>query len=148
MKITLREEAQREPEVIIIYPKMNDEISNLIKKIKDMDASFSVKDGDKQLLLHINDIYYIETLERKTFVYTKDGVYRTGKKYSTLCDELEKYDFVPISRTCILNINVLESIKTIHNSRLEGTLCNGEKIHISRTYMKGIRKIFDKGENK
>lgn len=147
MKITLRERAKSEPEVIIIYPEMDDGIKSLIKKIRDMDAAFSVKDGDEQILLHINDIYYIETVERKTFVYTRDGVYRTGKKYSTLCDELEKYDFVPVSRSCILNVNVLESIKTIHNSRLEGTLCNGEKINISRTYMKGIRKIFDRGES-
>ena len=147
MKITLKEQAKSEPEVIIIYPKMDDGIKSLVKKIRDMDATFSVKDGDEQILLHINDIYYIETVERKTFVYTRDGVYRTGKKYSTICDELEKYDFVPVSRSCTLNVNVLESIKTIHNSRLEGTLCNGEKINISRTYMKGIRKIFDRGEN-
>lgn len=147
MKITLREEAKSEPEVIIIYPKMDDGIKSLVKKIRDMDVAFSVKDGDEQILLHINDIYYIETLERKTFVYTKDRVYRTGKKYSTFCDELEKYDFVPVSRSCILNVNVLESIKAIHNSRLEGTLRNGEKINISRTYMKDIKRIFDKGES-
>lgn len=142
----MREEAESQPEVIIIYPRMDDEIKNLIKKIESIDAAFPVKNGEEQILLNINDIYYIETLERKTFVYTGDSVYRTGKKYSTLCDELQKYDFVPVSRCCILNINVLESIKTIHNSRLEGTLRNGEKINISRTYMKGIKEVFKKGE--
>ena len=146
MKITLREEAESKPEVIIIYPQMDDTIKNVIKKIESVDATVPVKNGEEQILLNINDIYYIETLERKTFVYTKDGVYRTGTKYNVLCNEMQKYDFVPVSRSCILNISVLESIKTVHNSRLEGTLHNGEKINISRTYMKGIKRIFAKEE--
>lgn len=146
MKITLREEAESKPEVIIIYPQMDDTIKNVIKKIESVDATVPVKNGEEQILLNINDIYYIETLERKTFVYTKDCVYRTGEKYNVLCNEMQKYDFVPVSRSCILNISVLESIRTIHNSRLEGTLHNGEKINISRTYMKGIKRIFDKEE--
>lgn len=71
MKITLREEAERKPEVIIIYPKMDDTIKNLIKKIKSVDATFPVKNDEEQILLNINDIYYIETLERKPFLYFK-----------------------------------------------------------------------------
>lgn len=146
MKITLREDAKSKPEVIIIYPKMGGTIKKLIKKIESLEVAFPVKNGEEQLLLNIDDIYYIETLERKTFVYTKDGVYRIEKKYNVLCDELQNYDFAKISRSCLLNINVLKSIKTIHNSRLQGTLQNGEKINISRTYMKHIRRVFDKEE--
>lgn len=146
MKITLREDAKSKPEVIIIYPKMDGTIKKLIKKIESLEVAFPVKNGEEQLLLNIDDIYYIETLERKTFVYTKDGVYRIEKKYNVLCDELQNYDFAQISRSCLLNINVLKSIKTIHNSRLQGTLQNGEKINISRTYMKHIRRVFDKEE--
>lgn len=146
MKITLREDAKSKPEVIIIYPKMDGTIKKLIKKIESLEVAFPVKNGEEQLLLNIDDIYYIETLERKTFVYTKDGVYRIEKKYNVLCDELQNYDFAKISRSCLLNINVLKSIKTIHNSRLQGTLQNGEKINISRTYMKHIRRVFDKEE--
>ena len=144
MKITLREDAESKPEVIIVYPKMDETIKNLIKKIKSFGVTLPVKKGEEQFLLHIEDIYYIETVERKTFVYTKECIYRTAKKYSELCEELQKYDFVPVSRFCFLNINMLESIKTIHNSRLEGCLKNGEKINISRTYMRGIRKIFER----
>jgi DNA-binding LytR/AlgR family response regulator len=37
---------------------------------------------------------------------------------------------------------MLENIRTLFNSRLEGTLINGEKITISRTYIPAIRAAF------
>ncbi|WP_075718898.1 hypothetical protein [Roseburia sp. 499] len=42
MKITLREEAESKPEVIIIYPQMDDTIKNVIKKIESVDIRFYV----------------------------------------------------------------------------------------------------------
>ena len=58
-------------------------------------------------------------------------------------DELKEYDFVKVSRTCLVNINELVHIKALANSRLEAELSNGEKIIVSRTYIPEIkRKIF------
>ena len=58
-------------------------------------------------------------------------------------DELKEYDFVKVSRACLVNLNELVHIKALANSRLEAELSNGEKIIVSRTYIPEIkRKIF------
>lgn len=50
--------------------------------------------------------------------------------------------FVQINRTCIVNINVLESLRTMSGSRLEAHLDNKEKLVVSRKYLPGIRAAF------
>ena len=45
-----------------------------------------------------------------------------------------------ISKSCILNINTLESIRPLFNSRMEATLKNGEKVNINRNYLNGVKK--------
>ena len=88
-------------------------------------------------------IFYIESVDKRTFIYTKEKVYRSDKRLYQLENELKEYDFAKVSRTCLVNINELVHIKTLSNSRLEAELTNGEKIIVSRTYIPEIkRKIF------
>ena len=92
-------------------------------------------------------IYYdnkdIESVDKRTFIYTKGMVFRSEKRLYQLENELKEYDFVKMSRTCLVNINELVHIKALANSRLEAELSNGEKIIVSRTYIPEIkRKIF------
>ena len=56
-----------------------------------------------------------------------------------LKDKLRAYGFVQISKSCILNINTLESIRPLFNSRMEATLKNGEKVNINRNYLNGVK---------
>lgn len=148
MKLTLREEKQKELEVIIIYPEMDGEVKQLIERVKGADHKVSARLGEEKTLLGASEIYYIETLERKTFIYTEKKVYRAEDNLMSLLKQLKEFGFVQVSRACILNINVLKSIKTIYNSKLEATLSNNERINISRTYMHGIKEMFQKEERK
>ena len=109
-----------------------------------MDISFVGKSEDGSVSIGIPDIYYIENVERKLFIYTKDDVFR----YDGTMPEIEKriYDtgLVRISRTCIMNTGHLKEIKQIRNSHLEAVLDNGEKLIVSRKYLPDIKKIFRK----
>lgn len=44
-----------------------------------------------------------------------------------------------ISKSCVLNINALDSIRPLFNSRMEATLKNGEKVNINRNYLNGVK---------
>ena len=58
-------------------------------------------------------------------------------------EELKEFDFVKVSRSCLVNVNELVRIKALANSRLEAELSNGEKLIVSRTYIPEIkRKLF------
>ncbi|WAG63466.1 LytTR family transcriptional regulator DNA-binding domain-containing protein [Clostridium estertheticum] len=55
--------------------------------------------------------------------------------FSTLKVLKGKLLFIQINKACIMNINVLDSVNTLFNSRLKATLINGENVIITRTYI-------------
>ena len=128
--------------VIIEYPEWNRSVENLVRKIGRMDESFIGKSEDGAVAVSIFDIYYIENVERKLFIYTKNDVFRYDGSISDL--EKDAYDFglVRISRTCIMNAEHLKEIRQLRNSHLEAVLDNDEKLIVSRKYLPEIKKIF------
>ena len=84
----------------------------------------------------------IDTIvERKTFLYTKDEVYMTDKKLYELEDMFREAGIIRISKSCLVNVDMLCSIRQLMNSQLEATLRNGEKLIVERTYLKSIKNI-------
>ncbi|NMM63057.1 LytTR family transcriptional regulator [Clostridium sp. P21] len=147
MDIILVEDKDSSLEIQIKYPCMNSQVQQLIQKIKSLDIKIVVSANERNVLLNIYDIFYIESVERKTFIYTKDKVLGSSKKLYELLDELKEFGFVQINKSCIMNMDVLDSVKTIFNSRLKATLVNGEKVIITRTYIPKVKKWLD-GEAK
>lgn len=147
MDIILVEDKESNLEVQIRYPIMNEQVQQLIQRIKSVDVKIVGSDNGKDTVLNIYDIFYIESIERKTFIYTKDQIFRSSKKLYQLLDELKEFGFVQINKSYILNIDVLDSVKTLFNSRLKATLINGEKVIITRTYIPAIKKWLDGEED-
>lgn len=91
--------------------------------------------------ISIWDVFYIESVDRKSYIYTKDKVYQSDFPLYILHSQLPDDVFIRISKSCVLNVNVLEHIGTLSNSKLEATLSNGEKVCVSRTYVSEIKKV-------
>ncbi|MDE5680055.1 MAG: LytTR family transcriptional regulator DNA-binding domain-containing protein, partial [Lachnospiraceae bacterium] len=79
MEIETRQIDGKPLTVIIEYPILDTKTKKLIKKVKSLDLMVSGNSKGKVFQLHISDIYYAESVERKTFLYTKDEVYMTDK---------------------------------------------------------------------
>ena len=118
--------------VIIEYPILDTKTKKLIKKIESLDFMVSGNSKGKVFQLHISDIYYVESVERKTFLYTKDEVYMTDKKLYELEEMLEEAGIIRISKSCLMNVDMLYSIRQLRNSQLEATLLNGEKLIVKK----------------
>lgn len=54
---------------------------------------------------------------------------------------LSDKDFVRISKSLIVNINKIRSLKPELNRTILVTLCNGELLYISRKYVPFVRKL-------
>ncbi len=128
--------------VIIEYPKWSESVDTLARKIGMMDISFVGRTDEKSVSVSISDIYYIENVERKLFIYTKENVYRFDGSMSDVEKRMEDTGLVRISRTCIMNTDYLKEIKQIRNSHLEAVMDNDEKLIVSRKYLPAIKKIF------
>ena len=140
--ITKKIEGQAETEIEIRYAEMNDELIKLIERIEQSEKIILGTYNGRQQRIHINDIFYAESVDKKTFIYTKEFVFRSELRLYRLVEMLRSDDFIQVSKSCVININVLESIRTLFNSRLEATLINGEKVNVSRTYLANIKAAF------
>jgi len=143
MKLILTESPElSEPELEIRYAKMDSQLQSLIKRIKKSGKYLCGEKEGRQYRILEDDIFYIETVDRKTFIKTESALFRSEFKLYQLLESLNNPDFVQVNKSCILNINALDNIKTMTNSRIVGALANGEKIEISRTFIPAIRAAF------
>jgi DNA-binding LytR/AlgR family response regulator len=142
MRVEQRQVKDQPLTVIVEYPEYDKSVDNLINKIKNMSISFTGKSDGKTVSIDISDIYYIENVERKIFLYSRKDVYRYDGSMADIDSSIGETDLVRISRTCFMNVSHLKEIMQIKNSHLEAVLDNGEKLIVSRKYLKDIKKIF------
>ena len=140
MKIKTEEDLScKEPEVIIRYSQKDKQINRIIDFLQSFDMQIKCAGDNAEQMINILDIYYIESVDKKTFVYLENAVYRIDFRLYQLKNKLQTYGFVQISKSCVLNINALDSIRPLFNSRMEATLKNGEKVNINRNYLNGVK---------
>lgn len=144
MRIEKRQVEGKPLTVIIEYPEWDETVEGLVRKIGRMDLSFVGKTEERSVNVCISDIYYIENVERKLFLYTKDKVFRFDGTMSDIENRIYDTGLVRISRTCIMNTGYLKEIKQIRNSHLEAVMDNDEKLIVSRKYLPDIKRIFKK----
>ena len=145
MKVLLKQQHDiSETEVEIRYAVLDDAVQNLINRVEQCSQYICGEDNGRQYRILLDDIFYIESIDRKTFIYTKSKVYRSEIRFNQILDKLKSADFVQVNKSCILNINMLDNIGTLYNSKMEGMLINGEKIIISRTFIPNIKAVFAK----
>lgn len=141
MMIKLEEDLSREDiEVLIRYAQMNKRVKRIVSLLRSVDNRVKCSLENQEIWLNASSIYYIESVDKKTFVYSEKTVYRTELRLYQLMEELSGAGFVQVNKACILNLNVLESIKPLINSRLEATLTNGERINVTRKYLPEIKR--------
>ncbi|MCL1803656.1 MAG: LytTR family transcriptional regulator DNA-binding domain-containing protein [Eubacteriaceae bacterium] len=147
MKIIYKQlENLQEIEVEIRYREMDDDVRNVIRHVEQCGQAITGEDCGRVYKIPVVGIYYAESIEKKTFIYTKEAMFRSELRLYQLYGILKSHGFIQVSRSCIVNIDVLESLTTLLNSRLEATLVNGEKIHVSRTYLADIKDAFTSKE--
>ncbi|MBP3886607.1 MAG: LytTR family transcriptional regulator [Cellulosilyticum sp.] len=145
MRVRLEEDlSQAELEVLIRYSHFNQTVQKLKTLIASVDRTIACSFKGHQLRINASDIYYIESVDKRSFIYGENTVYESPLRLYQLLEELSDVGFVQVSKSCIVNINVLVCIKPLLNSRLEATLRNGECIYVTRKYVPIIRKKLER----
>lgn len=137
MEIKLIENPKLSKTIITIECKETDEkILDIIHLIKSADAKgkkiVGVKD-DETYCLEPDEILYFESVDRKTFCYTEKSVFETDLKLYEL-EEFAYTDFMRISKSTVVNLNRIKSIRPDFGGKILATMENSEKIYVSRQY--------------
>lgn len=146
MKLTLDHRPQcGETEIKVIYEMMDPHLNRLIEQIRLYTSAISLEHDGITSLVSLDDIFYFDTVDNKTFAYLSQGVYSCSFRLYELEEILVETPFVRISKNCILNTNVVCSVRAQFSGRLEILLANGEKNVVSKHYLKAFRKKIEEG---
>lgn len=89
--------------------------------------------------IELDDILYIESVNRKTFLYTEKQIDETDKRLYELEEYLNGKSFFRASKSIIINLQREKAIRPEIGARLLMTMDNGEKIVVSRQYANNIK---------
>ncbi len=125
--------------VLIRCHAVTDEVREIASFVRSRQGSLSGARDGRQYEIALPDIYYIESVDGKTFLYTKDQVYETAYRIYELEDRLKSGHFLRISKSMLLNLMKIRSIQPALNGRFAAVLQSGEEVIITRSYVKGLK---------
>lgn len=141
MKIFVKESEEAvETEVVIRCREIEPGIKMLVNHIRQFSLQLPLwKDGE-QYQIPLHQVYYLETVDGKTYVYTSTDVYSSRETLAALEKQLERSSLTRISRNCLLNLSCLRCVAPLGNHRLMATLKNEEKLIVGRTYIEQLKQ--------
>ncbi|MCL2870052.1 MAG: LytTR family transcriptional regulator DNA-binding domain-containing protein [Coriobacteriia bacterium] len=146
MKIVIEEPQDGEEEQIIVKcHELSPELLNVLNSLKTVDSKLIGTIDNKIFRVDPSDIYYIESVDNKTFLYGQSNVYESKQKLYELEEALAAKSFLRVSKSLIINLKKVESLAPALSGRLEAGLANGEKVTISRTYVNKLKDALGVG---
>ena len=124
-----------EEEIIIRCYEVNDEILELMKKLKTKNSIIIGYNDDSIYQLSASNVYYFESIDNKVFIYCRDKLYECKQKLYELEQICDHSKFFRASKSMIINIAKISHVKPSISGRFEATMENGEKIVVSRQYV-------------
>lgn len=136
MKLTINKNRNiKETEIIINCSDTDSRIRHLADYIRLYSCSLQGYIGSSQYYVSADQILYIESVDKKTFIYDESMVYRCRESLGKLEERLKNTFFIRISKNCIVNISYVFCVQTIGHHKLEIVLFNGEHIAVGRAYI-------------
>ena len=141
MEITVKKIGKTEKEYIEIGCHKKDErIDEIVRFIRSREGILKGTKDDRQYSLALPDILYIEAVDEKTFIYLEKDCYESGRRLYEFEEALASRNFARISKSVVVNLMKITSIRPSLNGRFSCVLTNGEQVIISRKYVPEIRE--------
>ena len=120
--------------------KVDSNVKEIVNFIKSRQGSIDVKNGEMKYNIPIVDIFYVESVDDRTFIYLSGDCYETSHKLYELEEILNERRFIRISKSVIVNLLKIECVKPALNGRYLCHLKNGEDVIISRKYVHEVKE--------
>ncbi len=141
MKTKITKIEKDKPELLEIHcHTISDEVREIVAFVKSRQGQLTGTADERFYEIAVSDIYYIESVDNRCFIYTKDRVYENGQKLYELEELLSEKRFLRVSKSTLLNLMKVSAIKPALNSRFIAVLFSGEQVVISRKYVSDLKK--------
>nr|WP_297705307.1 LytTR family DNA-binding domain-containing protein [uncultured Butyrivibrio sp.] len=116
------------------YDEIDEETAAVLERLRPSLKYIEGTLDGKRLTLPLADMYYFETVDRKTFGYTKNSCVEVKETLQGIIDEYENVGFVRISKSSIVNLYKIKKLQGDMNMRTLIHLKNDECLVMNRGY--------------
>ena len=141
MKVTITKNIESGTAVEIHCREVTSETERLERYISRFDERLQATSEGNTYNVQIDEILYIESVDKKTFLYTTGHVLQTEKRLYELEELLDEKTFFRASKSVIVNLNKITKLKPEVTRNILATLTNGEVIVISRRNVKALKEL-------
>ena len=141
MKVTITKDIESGTAVEIHCREVTSETERLERYIGRFDERLQATSEGNTYNVQIDEILYIESVDKKTFLYTTGHVLQTEKRLYELEELLDEKTFFRASKSVIVNLNKITKLKPEVTRNILATLTNGEVIVISRRNVKALNEL-------
>lgn len=141
MEIKIFKITKEQPEQLEIRcHEITEQVREIVTFVKSRQGQLTGIIEGKQYEIPVLDIYYIEAVDNKVFIYSAKKVYETRQRLYELESALKEKYFLRVSKALLLNLMKVKSINPVVNGRFTAILQSGEEIIISRKYVPELKK--------
>ena len=131
MKVVVNEQLGiQEIEIIINCSSKDETVQKIVSSLSVIDMKLTCRKDDEIFQLDPANILYIESVDRKTFLYTEQQIFETERRLYELEAYLENCSFFRASKAIIINLQRVQSLRPELGARLLLTMDNKEKIQL------------------
>lgn len=140
VKISMIPESEAEL-VDIRCHEETDSVREIAAFVRSRQGQLSGALDGRQYNIPVSEIMYIESVDNRTFIYTLQKVYGSRQRIYELEENLKPKHFLRISKSSLVNLMKIISVKPALGGRFSAVLSNGEEIIISRKYVSELKKV-------
>lgn len=139
MKITVEHRTGAENEIVLRCASLDEEMLEVLSFLKDRVTKIPARRDGALFMLMPDDVYYAESVDGNTFLYTKDAVYETRDSLAVLEVKYESAGYVRIHKSQLVNLRHIKALRSTSDRRIEITLNNAERMIVSRHYAQDLK---------
>ena len=145
MKLTARKDTNLDNDYVDVkYREITPTIHKIFQLCEETGSILLCEKDGVTYKVDANDILYIEWVDGRSCIYTKEEVLFMPVSLKNIEDSLKGEHFIRISKMALLNVYKIKSISNGMYFRLIAEMVNGEKIVVGRRYREDLIEAINK----
>lgn len=142
MKIIVEEDPTLEDmEVVFRAARIDADVLEAVSRLRLYDQKLTGQVDGVTHIVPAKDVLYFESVDKRSFFYTADGVFETPMRLYEIEDKLTTCGFVRTGKSTVVNLKEVASLRSDAGGRIIATLSNGERTVISRAYAAQVKRM-------
>lgn len=136
----LIDESAEDLHIQVTCKQLTSDIERIIASLRVLNRQLTAKKNGEIYFLDITQIIYIENVDRKSFIYTADDIFECDLRLYELEQQLEEFGFFRVSKSFLIYLPKIQSLRAEFDRKVRITMSNGEQIIASRQYADELKR--------